>query len=582
MVGRLKLAAVTIATLGLVFGQAASLQAQEAGARFRVLIPYFEPLEGAHKNFGKDAAKELRELINTLATHQPIEEKEIKRNLKRFDMDMEDLDCIRTRQLATQIDAQVALCASYTTDETSDISTVNAEFWDIASGESFRIDQNTAGKDEEEAAAQHIFDQFDQYVQQIRFAAFCGEYAASQQWDNAMRNCNQALELNPSAVSVRYQRARILYDSDRYPESLEELGRVLGLAPYHQDALQLAGYVSAMEGDDENARNYYSQYLELNPANAAVRMSIAYDLAKAGDPVGAMQLIQVGLDVDSENTDLWEQYGGFAFAAAINAEQLAAVGAENGGGVPPEAVEFYRRAINAYDRVFQAKGAETPVAHLRQIISAHIKLDEMTAAIAMAERTLETHSQEDVIWSIYADALQRAERLDEAITALDRVREINPAYPNVALRQGSWLIQAGRTQDAAAILKEAAAGNPEQAEQAARLIFADAYSNGYQQDRFSYAITGFRAAKELPAISQSMTNQLNFWHAFSLYRAAIAQQEPQTLETANATLPRFNEAMRLFQNSGDYPASVNVNLQQLMDNTNTYIEIQDAIIRRGG
>lgn len=580
MVGRLKLAALTLVAAGLVFGQVASLQAQEAGARYRVLIPYFEPLEGANKNFGKDASKELRELINTLGTHQPIDEKEIKRNLKRFDMKMEELDCIRTRQLATQIDAQVALCASYTTDD-NDISTVNAEFWDIGSGESFRIDQTTAGKDEEEAAAQHIFDQFDHYVQQIRFAVFCGDYAASQQWDNALRNCDQALELNPDAVSVRYQRARILYDSERYPESLEELGRVLDLDPYHQDGLQLAGYVSAMEGDDEAARNYYSQYLELNPANASVRMSIAYDLAKAGDPVGAMQLIQVGLDVDSENSDLWEQYGGFAFAAAIEAEQFAAVGAENGGGVPPEAVEFYRRAIDAYGRVFEVKGPETPVGHLRNIISAHIKLDEVSEALAMAERTLETHAQEDVIWSIYADALQRVDRVDEAITALDRVREINPAYPNVALRQGRWLIQAGRTEDAVDVLREAAAGNPEQAEQAARLVFNDAYTNGYQKNRFQYAITGFRAAKELPGISQSMMNQLNFWHAFSVYKAAIAQQEPQTLQTATATLPRFQEAMRLFQRSGDYPSSVNVDLGQLMDNTNTYIEIQEAIVKRG-
>jgi tetratricopeptide (TPR) repeat protein len=580
MAGRLKLAVLTMATVGFSFGQVASVQAQEAGGRFRVLIPYFEPLEGADDDFGKDASKELRELMNTLATHQPIEEKEIKRNLKRFDMDMDDLDCIRTRQLASQIDAQVALCAAYTTDE-SDASTVSAEFWDIASGESFVVESTTVGKDEEAEAAEHIFGKFDAYVQQIRFVAFCGEYAASQQWENALRNCDQALELNPGTVSTRFQRARILYDSDRLPESLEELGRVLEMDPFHQDALQLAGYVSAVQGDDESARNYYSQYLELNPSNAAVRMSIAYDLAQAGDPVGAMQLIQVGLDVDSENADLWEQYGGFAFAAAIKAEQQAAVGAENGGGVPPEAVEFYSQAINAYSRVFDAKGAETPVGHLRNIISAHIKLDELTEAITMAERTLETHAQEDVIWSIYADALQRSERLDDAIVALDRVREINPAYPNIALRQGSWLIQAGRIEDAATILAEAAAGNPDQAEQAARLIFADAYSNGYQKERFQYAIAGFRAAKELPEISESMINQLNFWQAFSIYRAAIAQQEPQTLETANATLPRFQEAMRLFQSSGDYPASVNVNLQQLMDNTNTYIEIQEAIVKRG-
>ena len=51
--------------------------------------------------------------------------------------------------------------------------------------------------------------------------------------------------------------------------------------------------------------------------------------------------------------------------------------------------------------------------------------------------------------------------------------------------------------------------------------------------------------------------------------------------TAQGSLPKFNQAVDLLRQSGDYPASVNVNLQQLLDNAATYIEIQDAIIKRG-
>jgi hypothetical protein len=61
----------------------------------------------------------------------------------------------------------------------------------------------------------------------------------------------------------------------------------------------------------------------------------------------------------------------------------------------------------------------------------------------------------------------------------------------------------------------------------------------------------------------------------------VKDQEPQTLGTAQATLPRFNEAVGLLQQAGGYPESVGVNLQQLLDNAQTYIEIQDAIIKRG-
>ncbi len=404
-------------------------------------------------------------------------------------------------------------------------------------------------------------------MQQVRFAQFCGEYAQSQQWDNALRNCDQALELNPDAVGTRYQRARILYEMNRYPEALAELEKVLELNQFHEDALQLAGYISAKEGDDDKALDYYSQYLELNPGNASVRMKIAYDLAQAGDPGGAMQLIQEGLDVDPDNIDLWEQYGGYAFAAALDINQKASVGSEDAGAVAPEAVEYFRKAIEAYQKVFQAKGADTPVGHLRNIVAAYVQLDELDQAIAMAERALETHPQEDALWSIYADALQRDGKLDQAIAALDRVKEINPAYPNVSLRQGNWLIQAGRIDDAVAVLKDAVAGSQEQADVAARLIFADAYQNGIQKERFQYAVDGLSAAKQLPNLSSGMKSQLNFWHGYALYTGAVKEQEPQTLETAQATLPKFQRAVELFQQGGEYAASQpSITLSQFLTN----------------
>lgn len=582
MVGRLQQLALTFAAAAVLVVPAAEAVAQDGG-RFRVLIPYFSPMEGARDNFGKDASKDLREMISTLATHVAMPEGDIKDEVKRFDMDMEDLTCITTRQLAAQIQVPVAICANYT--QNPDKSwTVNAEVWNISASESFPIEAVTVPERGREEAARHIFEAFDRYNTTVRSAAICNDYMASQQWENALRNCDESLAMNPNQVGTRYMRARILYEMENYEDAITELERVIETQPFHEDALQLAGYISAVTENDEAARSYYERYLELNPGNAAIRMRIAYELAQAGDPVGAMDFIQVGLDVDPDNVDLLEQFGGFAFSAALEIQQNQAVGAQDAGGdqtVAPEAVGYYRQAIDAYERVFESKGAETPVGHLRNIISAHIQLGELNEAIAMSERVLQTHPREDNLWVLYADALQRADRLDDAITALDRVREINPEHPSAALRQGNWLVQAGRIDDAVAVLTDATAGNPQQAEQAARMIFNEAYQNGYQKDNYEYAIQGMTAAKRLPGLSQTMTNQLNFWHGFSLYQSAVKQQEPQTLETARASLPKFQEAIRLLQASGDYPSTVNVNLAQLLENTGTYVEIQEAIIRRG-
>lgn len=566
-----------IALTALVVGPAA-LQAQ---ARFRVLVPYFTPMGDADDDFGKDASKELRELISTLATHQSIEEKEIKDQAKRYDTKIEDLNCILTRQLASAINAQVALCAEYNELPDKSWALSNVVFWDIQSSEQFPVTDITVAEKDEEVAAQHIFGEFDLYVQQVRAYTFCADYFGSQQWENALRNCDEALAINPGGTSTRYLRGRILYEMENFSDALVEMKTVLEVEPFNQEALELAGYMSAQAGEDEQARDYYGRYLELNPANAAIRMRIAYDLARAGDPVGGMQFIEIGLGVDPENVDLWEQYGGFAFSAALNAEQDAALDAQNGGGVSPEAQGYYRDAIEAYEKVFEGKGVETPVGQLRNIIAAYIQIDEIAAAVDFGGRVVQTHAQEDVLWSIYADALQRNDQLDDAITALDQVHEINPAHPSARLRQGNWLIEAGRIQDAVAVLKEAAAADPERAEQAARMIFADAYQKGYQEKKYPYAITGMSAAKELPDLSEEMLSQLNFWHGFSVYQAAVQQQAPTTLATAKATLPLFRSALALLNQAGAYPASVGVNLAELVTNVNTYVEIQDAIIKRG-
>lgn len=581
MLGRLKMTLI-LALAAAVFGPATVAEAQDGG-RFRVLVPYFEPLEDADNGFGEDVSEELRELLDEMSTHRAIPKDDIEDAVDDFDMNMDELNCVRTRQLASQIEAPIAICASYT-EQPDETMVVNAEVWNIGASESFDVEEFTIHKDDREEAAQRVFEAFDSYNSQVRAAAICADYASSQQWENALRNCNEALEINPEATSVLYRRARIYYEMEDYPTALEELQTVLEQDPVHEDALQLAGYIAASTEQNELAREYYSEYLELQPGNVQIRMRIAYELAQAGDPVGAMQFLEAGLEVDPESVDLWEQYGGFAFAAALQVQEAGSVteAAEDSGELSPAAAEYYREAIDAYERVYEEKGEEMGVGQLRNVISAYIQLDELDEAIAMGERVLETHPEEDRIWLVYADALQRNDRLDDAITALDRVRELNPDHPSAALRQGNWLIQAGRIPDAVEILTDVAEGNPQQAEQAGRLIFNEAYQNGYQEDDYAYAIEGLSAAKEIPNLPEELVDQINFWHGFSLYQEAVEEQEPQTLETAEATLPKFQRALELLQDSGEYPESVNVSLSQLTENANTYIEIQEAIIQRGG
>jgi tetratricopeptide (TPR) repeat protein len=578
MLGQLKL--VIVASAAVMVLAPAQVAAQDGG-RFRVIIPYFQPLEGARDNFGKDAADELRELMSTLVTHEPMEEDDIEDEAGRFDLDMEDLDCLNTIQLASQLGVPVAICVTYT--ETPERSrTVNASIRTIVDSEEFVLNEFTVGdQDGDKEAAQQIFTQFDRYNNQVRATAFCSDYAASQQWEDALRQCDAALAINAEATTTRFLRSQLLRELDRNPESLEEAQAVLSVDPFHEGALQLAGYLATVEGDAEGGRGYYRQYLDINPGNVTIRMRIAYEQAQAGDAVGAMEFITVGLEVDSENADLNEQFGNFAFTAASDAQTMFEMTTPGAEGLAPNAAGFYRQAIDAYMKVFAERGAEMPEGRLRNIVAAHIQLEEFSEAITTGEQFLEAHPDSEVLWSFYADALQRGEQLDEAIVALDRVLELNSTHPNAALRQGNWLIQAGRVDEAVLKLTAYAEQNPAQADQAGRMLFADAYQKGYQEDEFPYAIRGLGFAKAIPGLGDGLVRQLNFWHGFSLYSLTFPQADAQTLASAQATLPAFREVLTLLADTREYATTNNINLDQILGAAQQYIDIAEAIIERG-
>lgn len=548
---------------------------QEVQGRFRVMIPDLFPGEDTGRGFGEDVAEELRDLINELPTHEPVERNEIRDAMRQFDIDREDLNCIRSRQLATQINAELVMCANYTEGQ-DDWTLMDIQFVSVASGETFTVDDFTVPDDDgDEQAAQHIFAVFDGYVEQLRYAAICQEYFGSQQWANALQNCDQAIEGNPGSESSRYARARSVMELGDREEGLAEMLRVLDLNPFNENALQFAGMLSAEFGMDEESLGYYSSYLELNPGNAAVRMNVAYELATAGNPRGAMTLIEEGIAMDDANIDLWQQLGGFAFTAAGRAME--------GQNEPtPEVERLYRRAIEAYTRVFDARGEETSPAQLGNVINAYAQLGD-PAAIDFAQRAVQVHPGEASLWSRLADALQRNDRLEEAIAALESAKQADPDYPNLSARQGNWLLEADEVDEAIVFLKDAVERGEQSADMMANLLFGKAYNDGVQVQQFTFAANILETAKSEFEVSEQMASQLNFWHGWSLYNHGLSVQEPNTIDSARQSLPIFQQALQLFELGRAYAATVeSINLTEILGAAQTYVEIQDAIIRRGG
>ncbi len=581
MIGRLKLAVVAIAALivaPVLTVEAVSAQ-QEMG-RVRVLVPDLFATDGQDRGWGEDVADELRDIINELATHQPIERNDIRDQLRRFDLKMEDLNCISTIQLAPQINAGIAVCANYRV-EGDNRTFYDIEFVDAQGSARFPVDGFTVHKDEKEEAAQRIAGAFDELVQTLRLRLFCFDYAQQEDWEASLRNCNDALAKNEADTGARYQLAQTLRQLDRNEEALTNVEMIIEVDPYNEDALNLAGYLATTLNRPEAGREYYSRYLEVNPNADAVRRRIAYDMYQAGDAEGAMLLLEQGIEGEG-SPDLLGDLGSYAMEAARQAtpEGTQAGGAES---LPPEVVALYQKAIDALSRAFEARGDSMEVGIVRNVVSAYAQIGEADNAVSFAEEALGVYGDEPSLLSVYSTALQRLERIDDAVNALARIEAIDPEYPDLYARQANLFIAAGRRDDALPLMHQAVERGADP-NRMGQLLFADAYSKGLDtrnpNRNLDYGIAGVEAAKEFD-LNAELTAQMDFWHGYGLYLKGVATQEPNTLETARASLPMFERALPLLQAGASYAPTVGINPDQIMDNVRQYMEIQNAIIRRG-
>ena len=580
MIGRCPLGVCTSVLFALTVLGSTELQAQQTvSSRFRVLIPDFQPMNDEDDDFGKDLAEELRDRIEDMLTHSAVDKGDIEDALDEFNLDMEDLTCPIARQLALQSNFQVVLCAGYSGTKGA-WHIQNISFVDSGTGETFDVDPIMSAEKLEEQAAGQIVEKFELFVEQTRVSIFCSDYAASQQWENALENCDRAIELNPNANTSRYTRASVLRELDRLEESLAEVQQLLERDPFNETALMLGGFLAINLDDKDLARGFYGRYLELDPSNAIVRMRVAYDLVQEGDPLGGMQIIEEGVALDPDNVDFYVQLGNFAFTGAEEVRREAE--AEGGDGMTPAVRELYGKAIAAYERVFVEKGAETLVSQLRNVSAAQLQLGNVDEAIAFAERAIESHLEEPSLRAIHAEALKESGQIAEAVAALAAIEEIDPSWPNLHLRMGSWLIEAGMVEQAVPILQKAVA-NGSSPDQAGNMIFSQAYAAYVQPTVKNYPrfIELIQLAKDFD-VSARTRESFDFWHGFSLYNHGVALQPvPETLDSANRTLPMFKGALALFQRGKGYAdRTASINFQQFMEATGQYIEIQEAVILR--
>ena len=555
--------------------------AAQAAGRMRVLVADLTPGGEAEDDFGRDLSEELRELID-LDTHVAMSDDELDDAADEYDMDWRDLNCLLSQQLAVEIDVPMVFCGRY--EQSGESIDYSAQFVTVPGGDVFAVEPQSVAEDDIEVAATHVMTFFEATIDMVSAIAFCGMEYNSSNWEGSLDYCSRAVELAPESMEARAALARTYLELEQYEESLEQFEALLAADPYDINSLESAGFVASQIGETDAARDYYARYLELNPENVAIRMRVAYDLAQTGDDVGAMGLLEVGLEQDPENVDLHEQYGSMAARAAVSMQAMSPQ--PQGGGEPAslsaENEDLFRKAISSLTVVLDAMGAEAPPVYLGNVVASHIALGQFDEALVMGRRGLDYFPDDANVRSQLANAYNQAGEVEEAISTLEEALAIDPDVPNAYARIGQWLLAEDRVQEAGEAFQQAVESNEQPADVLANQVFGHGYNTRDQeQGDFNGAIEAYNVARELD-ITPGLRSQINFFHGYARYRQAEAANQPNTVQSAQASLPLFQEALAQFNQATEYgQANPGSNLSQFIAGTTTYVEIQEGIIARG-
>lgn len=574
---RTPFAAASLVAATALLGLPDGLFAQESdgrSGRARVVVAPLSPGAGVDDDFSEDVAERIREGLETFALLTAVDWDQIDDMLDRFDLDWERMDLVQWRQLATQLDGQLVVYG--TARRESGGVTVDATFVDAGRGEEMDVAPFTVpgdGRRSREDAARRILDALEEQVQFLSSLANCSEYLAADQYEDALRNCDQALEVNPQSAQALDLRGRVYMEREEWGEAVDDLERVVEMEPSNQSALEALAYSHAQAGNRERARQLYQEYLEFNPDAQDVRLSVAYDLASAGAYREAMQILEQGIRRDSTSYPLWKYLGDVAIRRGT-----AGDGARMAAGATIADTSSIERALEAYGKLLALKPDSVETGIFRNMVTANLELGRLDAAADAMDRALSQNPEDPALWSLRATLYSRRGNLGEAVASMDSALALDPEYPDGHFKRGVLRSRAGDLERALDDFRASIEAGTDP-NRIAQTLFARGYQDRFQRDRYEEAINLFETALEF-AREEGLRNQLHFFTGYSYYligRAIDNRNQAEECGPARRALRLFEQATPHLSDAGDYQAR---NQEQLTQALDVLIYRQNQIIRK--
>jgi tetratricopeptide (TPR) repeat protein len=559
-------AAVILAVMAWAGLMGATPAHAQTSSDYDVLVPRLAAINGARGNFGRDVSNEFKKLLEQSPEYDPVESGDIKQALQALQLHEDSLsNCITARQFAGREGIRLVMCGTFEPAPSGEGFRITAQIISPESNAEFQAEPFVSN--DKKAAAQQIFAEFTEWTQVLANTSFCGDYLNSQQYDQALENCDKALAIDPNHKPAKFFRAQALQQLGRKDEALAEYEKMLAENPFDQELLYRTALLAMELEKVDVARQHFTKYLELDPDNAAVRMKVAGDQADAGDHEGALTVVEQGMKGDSVDAALQAYAGGLALQAAQKRAETDSTSAR----------PFYQKAIQYMLPTYEANGAQTEIGVLTNMLVAYIALGDLQQTADFAAKVLETHPDNAQIWVLYAQTLQKLGQTAQALEAINKAEAQDP-QARVQKMKVAILLQSGQSDGLADAARKSVANGEWTGDEAAQQI---AISGGYNQkaknNKFAEAVQYYEIAREF-AQSDLVKAQVNLFHGhalINLHRAPLDKDRP-TCADARATLPQMERAREYITNAAAYTDQATVRAQ-LLEQVGTFIEIATLI-----
>ena len=538
-----------------------------------ILVAPVSVVEPLDRRFGERIADEVRDALQVFAGYSALDEGDVEDALDDYDLDDENMSHIDWRQLAQVLGGSLVMVG--TAQQDGERVNVDVDFIDPRTGDELPIDPFTVADDRQhEAAAQEVMTQLGPAVEYLRSIAFCADYLASELVQDALNNCNKALELSPGSNRAYYLRGRTHMVAESWGSASEDLERVVATENSNTEALQAVAYTHAQMGNKDASLDYYRQYLNFQPDDISVRLNIAYELAAAGGHAEALQILEDGVTRAPDNVELLKYLGGIAIAA----------GQTDGEVTDAEAI---RTAVDALEKVVALEGASVDPSVLSNITTGYLLIEDYPGALAASDRAIASVenpssneggedsedsgvSKESLLSDLYSARSQvygRLERYDEAAAEFQRALEYDPNIQNGSERLARFKLLAGDTEGAIADYRTAVA-NGGDTNAIADQLFSQAYNDHFTSGRYTQAISVFTVAAEF-AESTETASRIHFFIGYGYFQRATAidsgNEDAEACGPAQSALNAFQAVGPHLAQAGSYEAGSQGQIREAVD-----------------